>query len=266
LGKPWSAPDLVISIQQAVEHFHLIEQNRRLAQEVEASHTQLLAINRNLEGVVVERTNGLLDGMISALDHRDTETQWHSRRVALYSRRIAEEAGVTGAALDVIEQGALLHDIGKIGVRDSILLKAGPLMPDEWDEMKKHPDIGYRMLAKMPYLHEASLIVLQHQERYDGKGYPEGISGKQIVLGARVFCIADTLDAITSDRPYRKGRSLEVAKAEIARCQGTQFDPDLVEAFLRIEDSEWQKIREHVEHLEHTERSLWTRPLAQQAS
>jgi HD-GYP domain-containing protein (c-di-GMP phosphodiesterase class II) len=177
--------------------------------------------------------------------------------VSLYSRRLAQEVGMTGAALDVVEQGALLHDIGKIGVRDSILLKPGPLTPDEWVEMRKHPEFGYRMLAKMPYLHEAALIVLQHQERWDGKGYPQNLGGEDIVLGARIFCIADTVDAITSDRPYRKGRPMSVARDEIRRCAGTQFDPALAEAFLRIPETEWQRIRQEVEAMEETEVQRW---------
>jgi putative nucleotidyltransferase with HDIG domain len=250
LGKPWSLADLTSSVRQAFEHYRLVEANERLTQEVAEKNAELLTINRELERRVVERTTGLLDGLISALDYRDTETQWHSRRVALYARRLAEESGLTGAALDVVEQGALLHDIGKIGVRDSILLKPGPLTPEEWEEMRKHPEFGYRMLAKMPYLHEASLIVLQHQERWDGKGYPQNLAGESIVIGARIFAIVDTLDAITSDRPYRKGRPLQVARDEIQRCAGTQFDPTLAAAFLRIPDSEWERIRAQVEAME----------------
>ncbi|XXF80604.1 HD domain-containing phosphohydrolase [Myxococcaceae bacterium GXIMD 01537] len=259
LGKPWSLSELTSSVRQAVEHYRLVEANERLAREVAQKNEELLAINQDLERRVVERTTGLLDGLISALDYRDTETQWHSRRVALYSRRIAQEAGVEGAPLDTIEQGALLHDIGKIGVRDSILLKPGPLTPDEWVEMRRHPEFGYRMMAKMPYLHDAALIVLQHQERWDGKGYPQGLGGEDIVIGARIFCIADTLDAITSDRPYRKGRPLQVAKDEIRRCAGTQFDPRLAEAFLGIPDSEWSRIRSQVEAMEAEEIRMWAR-------
>ena len=257
LAKPWSLHELTACVRQAVQHFHLLEENRVLNEEVEKKNGALVEVNQQLERKVVERTNGLLEGMISALDYRDTETQWHSRRVALYSRRIAEEFGITGPALDAVEQGALLHDIGKIGVRDSILLKAGPLTPEEWVEMKKHPEIGWRMLAKLDYLKDVAAIVLQHQERFDGHGYPQGLSGRDIVLGARVFCIADTLDAITSDRPYRKGRPLQVAKDEIKRCSGTQFDPELVEAFQRIPDSEWTRIREQVKQMEADEQRFW---------
>jgi putative nucleotidyltransferase with HDIG domain len=250
LGKPWSLADLTSSVRQAFEHYRLVEANERLTREVAEKNAELTAINRELERRVVERTTGLLDGLISALDYRDTETQWHSRRVSLYARRLAEAIGLSGGELDVVEQGALLHDIGKIGVRDSILLKPGPLTPEEWEEMRKHPEFGYRMLAKLPYLHEASLIVLQHQERWDGKGYPQRLTGESIVIGARIFAIVDTLDAITSDRPYRKGRPLQVARDEIQRCAGTQFDPTLAEAFLSIPDSEWGRIRSQVEAME----------------
>ncbi|MBJ6763992.1 HD domain-containing protein [Myxococcaceae bacterium JPH2] len=257
LGKPWALSELTSSVRQAVEHYRLVEANERLTREVAEKNAELLAINRELEHRVVERTTGLLDGLISALDYRDTETQWHSRRVSLYARRVAEEIGLAGYALDVVEQGALLHDIGKIGVRDSILLKPGPLTPEEWVEMRKHPEFGYRMLAKMPYLHDAALIVMQHQERWDGKGYPQNLAGEEIVIGARIFCLVDTLDAITSDRPYRKGRPLAVAKDEIRRCAGTQFDPALAEAFLRIPDSEWARIRHDVEQMEEAENRRW---------
>jgi putative nucleotidyltransferase with HDIG domain len=261
LGKPWTLAELSACVKQAVSHYHLVQENARLSQEIAEKNAALTSINRNLERMVVERTNGLLDGMISALDYRDTETQWHSRRVSLYSRKIAEACGVQPAELDVIEQGALLHDIGKIGVRDSILHKPGKLTPEEWVEMRMHPEFGYRMLAKMPYLHEASLIVLQHQERWDGNGYPQGLKGEQICLGARVFAVADTLDAICSDRPYRKGRPFHVAREEIRRCSGTQFDPDVAKAFLGISEDAWEQIRRFVDDLEAEDLRRWGGPI-----
>jgi putative nucleotidyltransferase with HDIG domain len=257
LSKPWSLAELTSCVRQSIDHHHLLLENHRLTAELKVKNEQLTGINANLEKLVIERTNGLLDGMISALDYRDTETQWHSRRVSLFSRRIAEAVGVKNTDLETIEQGALLHDIGKIGVRDSILLKPGPLTPEEWVEMRLHPEIGYRMLSKMPYLHDASLIVYQHQERWDGHGYPQGLKAKDVVIGARIFCIADTMDAITSDRPYRKGRPLNVAKEEIKRCSGTQFDPELVDAYLAIADEEWSKIRTQVETMEADELKRW---------
>jgi HD-GYP domain-containing protein (c-di-GMP phosphodiesterase class II) len=210
-----------------------------------------------LERWVVERTNGLLDGLISALDYRDTETQWHSRRVALYARRLAEACGLTGSALDVVEQGALLHDVGKIAVRDSILVKRGPLTPEEWAEMERHPEFGYQLLIRVPYLREPAMIVWHHQERWDGGGYPQKLRRDEIVLGARIFAVADTLDAITTDRPYRKARSLQVGRDEIRRCRGTQFDPDIVDAFGQIPDSAWLEIQAHIQHLEEADLKRW---------
>ncbi|MBK7858336.1 MAG: response regulator [Archangiaceae bacterium] len=257
VAKPWALSELQSVIRQAIEHYHLVEDNRRLTDALKVTNDELLTMNIDLEQKIVERTNGLLEGMVAALDYRDTETQWHSRRVSLYSRAIAEAAGVRGTELKTVEQGALLHDIGKIGVRDSILLKPGPLTPEEWVEMKMHPDIGFRMLANIPYLKDASMIVHQHQEKFNGEGYPNRVKGQNIVLGSRIFVIADTLDAITSDRPYRKGRPLEVAKSEIERCIGTQFDPELVKLFLSLPDDTWLQIRRHVEQLEESDKKKW---------
>jgi HD-GYP domain-containing protein (c-di-GMP phosphodiesterase class II) len=238
--------DLLNTVGQAVDLYNLRRQNWTLQQLVQKQNEDLRGINRDLERLVQERTAGLLDGMITALDYRDTETQWHSRRVSWFSKRIAEEMGVTGDALLAVEQGALLHDIGKIGVRDAILLKPGPLTPDEWTEMRLHPELGERLLRRIDFLRDASFIVHQHQERFDGSGYPRGLKGEGIVLGARIFAVADTLDAITSDRPYRKAAPYENARGEIERCAGTQFDPKVVEAFLRIPGAEWTGIREEI--------------------
>ncbi len=257
LSKPWQLAELTAVVRQAVDYFNLRKENARLQQELTERNNLLEGLNINLEGKVIERTNGLLDGMVRALDYRDTETQWHSRRVSLFSRRLAQKVGIGGLELEEIEQGALLHDIGKIGVRDSILLKPGPLTPEEWVEMKLHPEIGFRMLANIPYLRPASMIVWQHQERWDGGGYPGKLDGEKIVVGARIFSIADTLDAITSDRPYRKGRPLEVARAEIGRVGGTQLDPNLVKAFLEVPPEEWEGIRSEVARMEAEDSKRW---------
>jgi response regulator RpfG family c-di-GMP phosphodiesterase len=247
IGKPWHQAELVATVQQAAEATRLRRENERLTREVSKRNEELQEINAALENIVRDRTQALLEGLIGALDYRDTETQWHSRRVSLYARRLAEGLGVTGPELVVIEHGALLHDIGKIGVRDGVLLKPGPLTPEEWVEMKRHPELGWALLQRVDYLRLASSIVMQHQEKFDGTGYPAGLKGEQIVLGARVFAVVDTLDAITSDRPYRKARGFEVARAEVLRCSGTQFDPKIAQAFLAIPESEWQRIRVDVE-------------------
>jgi HD-GYP domain-containing protein (c-di-GMP phosphodiesterase class II) len=219
-------------------------------------------LNKGLEKLVEERTTNLLDGMVAVLDYRDTETQWHSRRVSRFTKRIAQVLGVTDAhTLRTIEMGALLHDIGKIGVRDAVLLKPGPLDQDEWVEMREHPRLGWALLQRIEFLRDASVIVLQHQERYDGKGYPAGLKGEEIVLGARLFAVADTYDAITSDRPYRKAQSHDAAVAEMKRVAGTQLDPDGVRAFCSLPESEWQAIRHDVEKISLLEQEWgWTPP------
>jgi HD-GYP domain-containing protein (c-di-GMP phosphodiesterase class II) len=184
---------------------------------------------------------------VSALDLRDSETQWHSRRVGRYARRLAKELGVRGRDLDDIERGATLHDIGKIGVRDAVLLKPGPLDANEWAEMKRHPALGYEILKGIGFLARARLIPLHHQERWDGSGYPQGLAGKDICIGARIFAVVDTYDAITNDRPYRKCSTYETARGEIVKCAATQFDPEVVQAWLRIAQAEWDAIREELE-------------------
>jgi response regulator RpfG family c-di-GMP phosphodiesterase len=247
ISKPWHQQELLATVTQAAEAARLRCENERLTAEVQRQNGQLREINLKLEEMVRHRTQALLEGLIAALDYRDAETQWHSRRVSLYARRLAQQIGIREPELTVIEHGALLHDIGKIGVRDRVLLKPGPLSADEWTEMKRHPELGWALLQRVDYLRPASSIVLQHQERWDGTGYPAGLRGEAIVVGARIFNIVDTLDAITSDRPYRRARQLSDARAEVIRCRGTQFDPAIVDAFLSVPPEEWERIRLDVE-------------------
>ncbi len=177
---------------------------------------------------------GTMDAMVSLIDMRDRSTQRHSQRVTAYTERIAVAMGVRGDELDVFRRGALLHDIGKIGVPDSILLKPGPLTEAEWREMRRHPEIGWAALQSLPFLREAATIVLHHHERWDGRGYPSGLSGEAIHLGARIFAVADTLDAMTTDRPYRRALPWSDAVEEIRRQCGRQFDPAVVRAILQV--------------------------------
>ncbi len=247
ISKPWHREELLSTVSQAAEAARLHLENERLAGEVQRQNGQLREINSRLEEMVRQRTQALLEGLIAALDFRDAETQWHSRRVSLYARRLAQQLGMHEPDLTIIEHGALLHDIGKIAVRDGVLLKPGPLSPEEWKEMKQHAELGWGLLQRVEYLRPASKIVLQHQEKWDGTGYPGGLAGEEIVVGARVFHVVDTMDAITSDRPYRKGRSFAVARDEVARCSGTQFDPQVVDAYLSVPAEEWERIRLDVE-------------------
>jgi len=219
---------------------------------------QSLAYRRNLEELISERTRKLrvamtdlersyditLEAMGDALDLRDAETQGHSKRVTAYAVALAHAMQLTAAELKVIARGAFLHDIGKIAIPDAILLKPGKLTPEEMQIMREHCQRGYEMVRKIPFLDEAAEIVYAHQEAYNGNGYPRGLKGDEIPLGARIFAIADTLDAMTSDRPYRKGQPFSQALVEIERCQGTQFDPAIVDVFLSLPVKTWTSLRE----------------------
>jgi putative nucleotidyltransferase with HDIG domain len=245
-GKPWEPGDLREVVLRAARQHQILVENERLTGEIRVKNGELEDLARNLESEVQLRTTSLLLGMVNALDLRDTETHWHSRRVALFARRLAAELGIGGDALLAIERGSLLHDVGKIGVSDTILLKPGKLTDEEWVEMRKHSEYGYRILEKIEFLGDARQLVRQHHERWDGKGYPQGLSGADIHIGARIFAVIDTYDAMTSDRPYRKALPHETALEEIARNAGSQLDPQVVEAWRRIERGDLERLRNRV--------------------
>lgn len=203
-----------------------------------------------------------LDALSAALDLRDRETEGHSRRVVEYTTRLAEQIGMDKKAIKDIRRGALIHDIGKIGVPDAVLLKPGALDSEERKVIERHPQAGYDMLVGISYLQEEIKIVLAHQEKWDGTGYPLGLKGEEIPLGARLFAIADTFDALTSDRPYRMGCTYEIARNLIEKESGKQFDPQAVAAFIAIPPNEWTQIRKHV--MEEIEKRLEYKKLAAQ--
>lgn len=179
--------------------------------------------------------DGLAHALAAALDAREHETGLHSKRVACHTLVLARRFSENAEELRQVYWGALLHDIGKIGIPDAILLRHGALNADEWRVMRRHPEIGYGILVSAPALAQAAQIALTHEERFDGSGYPKGLKGEAIPLWSRLFAVIDTLDALTSDCPYRRGVSFDPAKAEIIRCAGRQFDPLAVEAFLAEE-------------------------------
>lgn len=178
---------------------------------------------------------GFAEALADALDLREHETGLHSRRVACHTLVLARRFTASAEELRQIYWGALLHDLGKIGVPDRILLKQGPLDAAEWAVMRRHPDYGFRIVSRLPGMQRAAEIVLSHEERYDGSGYPRGLRGQAIPFGARLFAVIDTLDAMTSDRPYRQGLGFDVARAEILDQADRQFDPRAVNAFVHEE-------------------------------
>lgn len=189
--------------------------------------------NRRLVDTLQSSYMDMVHALASALDARDRGTRDHTDRVCHLAEAIARELGWAQEKLPELWLGCILHDIGKIGVPDTILQKAGPLTPEEFDLMKSHTLCGARIVQSIPYLKPAIPYILYHHEKYDGTGYPNGLRGEQIPVEARLLAVVDTFDAIISDRPYRKGRSVAVALAEIQAFSGTQFDPVVVDAFMR---------------------------------
>jgi putative nucleotidyltransferase with HDIG domain len=215
---------------------------------------QMAAQARALEAALSESESAYdstLRALSMALDVRDRETEGHAQRVARYMDLMARELRSPKLDVRTLRRGALLHDVGKIGIPDEILRKTGELDGAQWRIMKRHPAYGARILAGIPYLSGAAEIVHHHHERFDGSGYPEGLAGEDIPLGARVFALADALDAMTSDRPYRRAMSLEDAITEIERCSGKQFDPAIVSAFLRIPVDRLAAVRSDAGPMEH---------------
>jgi putative nucleotidyltransferase with HDIG domain len=240
--KPFEKDQLYLSVRRALEHRRLVMENRTYQSDLEqlvAERTRQLSIAlQDLE----QSYDYTLEALGGALDAKDAETEGHCQRVTAFTITIAKAMGVDNSLLRQIARGAFLHDIGKMGVPDQILRKPGPLTPEEREIMRRHCDIGFAVLERIPFLKEAAEIVLAHQEFYDGTGYPRGLKGEQIPLGARIFAVADTLDAMISDRPYRKALPISAARDEIRRFSGTQFDPQVVKVFLAQPEQLWREL------------------------
>ncbi len=234
LLKPPKVTDLIRAVERALARRRHEIARQRYRKSLERRVREKTAELQQALVEVETSYNSTLYALVAALDAREHETSDHSQRVVRYTLAIADRLGVPAAEQPDMARGALLHDIGKIGVPDAILLKPGPLTCDEWEEMRRHPQIGWTILKSIAFLQIPAEIVLSHQERFDGSGYPRGLRGEAIPLGARIFAIADTLDAMTTDRPYRKRTTFEWALREIRRCAGTQFDPGCVDAFLSM--------------------------------
>jgi putative nucleotidyltransferase with HDIG domain len=246
LLKPFEREHLINTVQRALDHRHALQEShnyqQNLEQVVRARTEMLRQAMENLE----HSYDVTLEALGDALDLKDSETEGHSKRVTAYTIALARAMGVHPAQIKVIARGAFLHDIGKMAIPDDILRKADKLTIEEQDVMREHCARGYHMLRKIPFLAESAEIVLSHQEHFDGSGYPRGLQGPEIPIGARIFAVADTLDAITSDRPYRRANSFDAAREEILRCSSSQFDPSVVEVFLKIPNELWLELRSEI--------------------
>ena len=225
ITKPFNFDVLLITIENALRKKDL--------------ERQLDDYRANLEEKVKEQTDVInsmyvrsIDAMIKALEAKDFYTRGHSQRVTLYSMAIAAELGMKGQELEDLHRASVLHDLGKIGVREAVLNKPGRLTEEEFGEIVRHPETAVRILEPIPFFRPLLPAILHHHERFDGKGYPSRLAGRSIPLASRIMAIADTFDAMTSTRAYRKALPVADAIAEIRRCSGTQFDPDIVPAFL----------------------------------
>lgn len=246
LLKPFEREHLVATVLRALEHRQALQEShnyqQNLEQVVQARTEMLRQAMEDLE----HSYDITLEALGDALDLKDSETEGHSKRVTAYTIALARAMGIPPGQIKIIARGAFLHDIGKMAIPDDILQKPGALSAEEQRIMREHCTLGNNILRKIPFLNEAAAIVFAHQEHFDGSGYPSGLRGVEIPVGARIFAVADTLDAITSDRPYRAARSFDVARQEVLRCSGTQFDPAVVEVFLKIPNELWNELRSEI--------------------
>ena len=240
--KPFDLRQVEAVVKRALEHQDLIVAKQRyedhLEELVEQRTQELDQALNSLE----DAYRSTLKALTAALETRDLETHGHSERVVSYSMRLGREFGLDSKLLKSLEFGSLLHDIGKIGVPDLILRKPAKLTSDEWVLMRKHPQHGQQILRGIAFLEGAARVVAQHHEKWDGSGYPLGLSGEDIDVCARIFSVADAFDAITSNRVYRKGKPYKDAALELDEWAGKQFDPKVVEAFHRVPPQDWEEL------------------------
>ncbi len=247
LLKPFERDHLIATVQRALDYRKALEDDHNYQQNLEQVVRARTEMLRQAMEDLEHSYDVTLEALGDALDLKDSETEGHSKRVTAYTIALARAMSISPAEIRIIARGAFLHDIGKMAIPDEILRKPGKLTKNEQEVMRDHCSRGYNILRKIPFLSEAAAIVYTHQEHFDGSGYPSGLKGSEIPIGARIFAVADALDAITSDRPYRSAQSFDAARAEILRCSGTQFDPAVVEVFLKIPDELWNELRAEID-------------------
>jgi putative nucleotidyltransferase with HDIG domain len=248
LLKPIGPAQLLGTVMRALEHRDLERRDTLHRQSLERLVEARTEMLRRAIADLERSYDITLEALGNALDLKDAETEGHSKRVTAYSMVLARAMNMEPSAVKIIARGAFLHDIGKMAIPDAILSKPGKLTAGEQTVMREHCMRGYAILKKIPFLEQASEIVFSHQEHYDGSGYSRGLKGEEIPLGARIFAVADALDAITSDRPYRRAKSFAEARREIERCGGTQFDPAIVAVYRELPDQIWHDLRVEIDN------------------
>ncbi|HEX8459446.1 MAG TPA: HD domain-containing phosphohydrolase [Pyrinomonadaceae bacterium] len=265
--KPFDLRHVEVAVERARQHHELLRSKRRyeifLEESIKMRTKELAAALASLEDAY--RTT--LKALAAALETRDTDTHGHSERVVSFSLRLGRELTLSEEDLRSLEFGALLHDIGKIGIPDVILRKPAALTEEEWLTMRQHPALGQQILRGIEFLEGAARVVAQHHEKWDGTGYPQGLRGAEIDLNARIFAVADAFDAMVSNRVYRAGKPYAAAAEELERHAGRQFDPEVVAAFGRIPPADWEELRQRsLRRQHHPERVAAVAPVEKVAT
>jgi response regulator RpfG family c-di-GMP phosphodiesterase len=240
ITKPFGINRVVLTVKNLIERRCLAIEKKNYQVSLEFKVLEQTNQIRKTISELSSAYDNTLTALVKALDAREKEVGSHSERVMNLATFLGTKLGMAGKELQDLGKGALLHDIGKIGISDNILLKPGQLDDSEWIEMRKHPQVGYAILSEIDFLRIPAEIILSHHERFDGTGYPKQLKGEQIPIGARIFAIVDTLDAMTSDRPYRRALPFAFVGPEIIKYRGTQFDPAIADLFLSISRKNWE--------------------------
>lgn len=241
ITKPFGINRVMLTVKNLIERRCLAIEKKNYQASLEFKVMEQTEQIRSAMNELSHAYDSTLTALVRALDAREKEVGSHSERVMSFTVFLAKKMGIAGRELEEMAKGALLHDIGKIGISDNILLKPGQLDDNEWIEMRRHPQVGFAILSEIEFLKVPTEIILGHHERFDGTGYPKRIKGDQIPIGARIFALVDTLDAMTSDRPYRRALPFEAVSREIIKNSGTQFDPEIARLFLSIDRSHWEE-------------------------
>lgn len=241
ITKPFGINRVVLTVKNLIERRCLAIEKKNYQASLEFKVMEQTSQIRKTMDELYNTYDNTLAALVKSLDAREKEVGSHSERVMNFASFLGAKLGMAGRELQDLSKGALLHDIGKIGISDNILLKPSKLDENEWIEMRKHPQIGYNILSEIGFLKNPAEIILTHHERFDGTGYPSRLKGEQIPIGSRIFAVIDTLDAMTSDRPYRKALPFDQVVAEIMKFSGTQFDPAIADLFLSVPRKHWEE-------------------------